>query len=54
MAMSEEEYLKKQLKRKVRALQKATGMKYTTALRVIEHGPSHPDHPDHEHEDCCK
>ncbi|ASM62355.1 hypothetical protein SEA_NIGHTMARE_82 [Arthrobacter phage Nightmare] len=54
MSETQEEYDKRQQKRKVRALQKATDMKYTTALRVIEDGPGNPDHPDHEHEDCCK
>ncbi|ASR83367.1 hypothetical protein SEA_CATERPILLAR_77 [Arthrobacter phage Caterpillar] len=35
MAMSEEEYLKKQRKRKAREIQKATGVNYTTALRQV-------------------
>lgn len=35
MAMSEEEYLKKQRKRKAREIQKAEGCNYTTALRRV-------------------
>jgi hypothetical protein len=35
MAMTEEEYLKKQRKRKAREIQKATGVNYTTALRQV-------------------
>lgn len=33
MSETQEEYDKRQLKRKARAIQKATGMKYTEALR---------------------
>jgi hypothetical protein len=33
--MTEEEYLKKQRKRKARAIQKETGVNYTTALRQV-------------------
>lgn len=36
MKETDEEYAKRQLKRKARALQRATGMKYTEALRAVK------------------
>lgn len=43
MPETDEEYAKRQLKRKARALQKETGMKYTEALRAVKEQEENDD-----------
>jgi hypothetical protein len=51
MAETREEYIKRQQKRKAKAIQKAEGIKYTTALRRVQAADEAAGYAEYERKD---